>query len=293
MGGYYGKAWGELLHHGLTPVVYERGQIEALADEVRFAGAEPVSIHLKIDTGMGRLGVMPRELAEIGSAIASRPELSLQGLMTHFACADTSLESINEQLDCFDRASAELDRLGLRASVRHAANSAALLSCERSHLDLVRPGIALFGVQPALGMGPGLRPVMRVRSEIIALRDLERGQTTGYGATWTAERPSKIATIPLGYADGLSRIAGNNGDVLVRGKRAPIVGAISMDLTTIDVTEIEGVQITDEIVMLGTQAGPLGEDTISAAEIAVRQNTISWEVLTNVSRRVPRFYRES
>jgi alanine racemase len=115
----------------------------------------------------------------------------------------------------------------------------------------------------------------------------------GYGATWSATKPSTIATVPIGYADGLSRAASNNGEVLVRGKRAPIVGAVSMDLTTVDVTGIEGAHVGDEVVLLGKQQGPLGEDSISANEIAARENTIAWEVLTNISRRVPRFYRES
>jgi len=172
------------------------------------------------------------------------------------------------------------------------ANSAALLRYPRARFDLVRPGIALFGVSPDTGIGGELRPVMRVRTELVAVRELAPGQAVGYGATWRATRPSRIATIPMGYADGLSRALSNRGHVLIRGCRAPIAGVISMDMTMIDVTEIPGAGVGDECVVLGQQKGPLGEDEISAQEIADGLGTISWEVLTAISRRVPRFYRE-
>jgi alanine racemase len=133
---------------------------------------------------------------------------------------------------------------------------------------------------------------MRVRTEIVSLRDVPAGQPVGYGAVWRATRASRIATIPMGYADGLSRHLTNKGHVLVRGKRAPIVGAVSMDMTMIDVTDLEGVALRDEAVVLGGQEGPLGKDAITAEEIAAHMHTIPWEVLTAVSRRVPRFYRE-
>lgn len=293
MGGYYGRAWGELLRYELTPVVHDAGQIIALAEEVRFAGAEPISVHVKIDTGMSRLGVTLAELGTVADAFARCPEVALGGLMTHFACADLGdSRTVDEQLDRFDGATATLAERGLVARVRHAANSAALVRSPRAHLDLVRPGIALFGIQPFADAAPGLRPVMRVRTEIVAVRELERGQSVGYGATWTAARTSRIATIPLGYADGLSRALSNRGHVVVRGKRAPIAGVVSMDMTMIDVTDVDGVRLGDECVVLGSQKGPLGEDSLSAEEVAATLGTIPWEVLTNVSRRVPRFYRE-
>jgi alanine racemase len=293
MGGYYGRAWGDVLRFTLTPVLHDAGQVEALAEEIRFAGAEPVKVHLKVDTGMARLGAMPSEMASVVRALQRHPEAQLGGLMTHFACADNGqAESITLQLDRFDRAATELAELGFHAPLRHAANSAGLLCSRRAHLDLARPGIALFGIEPYPGAAPELRPVMRLRSEIVALRQLEPGQSVGYGATWTAGRVSRIATIPVGYADGLSRGLSNRGHVLVRGRRAPIVGVVSMDLTMVDVTDIDGARLGDECVALGPQKGPLGDDTISANELAAHLGTIPWEVLTNVSRRVPRFYRE-
>ena len=134
--------------------------------------------------------------------------------------------------------------------------------------------------------------MMRVRTEIVALRDLPVGASAGYGGTWVATRPSRIATVPIGYADGLVRALSNKGSLLVRGRRAPIAGAVSMDMTMIDVTDVDGARVGDECVVLGAQKGPLGEDSVGVAEVASQLGTIPWEVLTNVSRRVPRFYRE-
>jgi alanine racemase len=213
--------------------------------------------------------------------------------MTHFACADSGdAESMEHQLDVFAEVTEALETLGHAPRVRHAANSAALLQSERSRLDLVRPGIALFGVEPRQGLCDELRAVMRVSSQIISMRELAPKQSVGYGATWAASRRSTIATIPMGYADGLSRSLSNRGHVLVRGIRAPIVGTISMDLTMIDVTDVAGAALGDECVVLGTQKGPLGESAITATELATHTGTIPWEMLTAVSRRVPRFYRE-
>jgi alanine racemase len=293
MGGYYGRAWGELMRHELTPVIYDVEQIEALAEEVRYMGGEPIRVHLKVDTGMARLGALPRDVRAIGERLVSCPEVELEGLMTHFACADTGdAASVEAQLDLFDRATEELRELGLAARLRHAANSAALLTSERARLDLVRPGVALFGVEPKAGLGPELRPVMQVQTEIVALREIEPGQSVGYGATWSATRTSRIATVPMGYADGLSRALSNRGHMLVRGKRAPIVGVVSMDMAMLDVTEIDGARLCDACVVLGTQKGPLGQASITALDIAEQLGSIPWEVLTSVSRRVPRFYRE-
>jgi alanine racemase len=250
-------------------------------------------VHVKIDTGMSRLGIHPGDVERLAFALTAHPEIRLDGLMTHFASADSDdLQSIEAQLDRFDEATQALGRHGHAPNVRHAANSAALLRCPRALLDLVRPGIALFGVEPRPDMVKGLRPVMRVRSEIVALREIPAGASVGYGATWTATRPSRIATVPIGYADGLVRALSNKGSLLVRGKRAPIVGAISMDMTMIDVTDLAGSSVGDECCALGPQKGPLGEDTITADELARELGTIPWEILTNVSRRVPRFYRE-
>lgn len=296
MGGHYGSAHDEVLVRGLVPVVHDIGQIASFARLVR-AGTvtEPVDLHLKVDTGMARLGVTMSALPGVAAQLADYPEVRVHGLMTHLASADESTdEAMAEQTVRFDEATRLLARRGVLPRLRHAANSAALLRGQ-ALFDAVRPGLALFGVSPSIGgkaLTAELRPVMRVRTEIVALRDLAPGESVGYGGTWMAARRSRIATMPMGYADGLSRLLGNRGHVLVRGKRAPIVGAVSMDMTMIDVTDVEGATARDEVVVLGAQEGPLGRDTIGADEMAGHAQTISWEVLTSVSRRVPRFYRE-
>ena len=303
MGGHYGNAYDEIVARDLIPVVHDAEQVTAFARLVRLGHAPgPIDVHVKIDTGMARLGVTMAALPEVAAKLAECREVRVRGLMTHLACADSpSDEEMADQMARFDEATALLARHGVRPVVRHAANSAALLRA-RVRLDAVRPGLAIFGVSPRVGNDPltrELRPVMKVRTEIVALREIEEGASVGYGATWTAGRRSRIGTIPMGYADGLSRQLGSCGDparpgghVLVRGKRAAIVGAVSMDMTMIDVTDVDGVSVRDETIVLGAQEGRLGRESIGANEIASQGGTIAWEVLTSVSRRVPRFYRE-
>lgn len=293
MGGNYGHGWGELLCRNLTPVIYDQGQIEALAREVRLYDLPPISVHLKVDTGMSRLGVRHDELPGMLEFLRSLPQIRLVGMMTHFANADSDdLGNTSVQCDLFESCVRQTREAGFNLEVVHAANSAALMRVPRAHYDLVRPGIALFGVSPNAKIAADLRPAMRVRSEIVALRELHTGDAAGYGSTWIAGRPSKIATVPMGYADGLPRNLSNRGRVLVRGAYAPIVGTISMDMFMVDVTELQGVSMRDEVVILGHQQGPLGAGFIGSDEIADRTDTISWEILTGISRRVPRFFRE-
>jgi alanine racemase len=297
MGGYYAGAHAEVIARGLVPVVYDLAQVEAFARLVRGGSAKgPVKVHLKLDTGMARLGLRRSEVARFADSLGAFPEVQIHGLMTHLACADDADPAPTvDQLVRFDEATLELSKRGVRSALRHAANSAALMRGQ-ALLDAVRPGVAIFGVDPlppsSVGATPSLRPVMRVRSEVVDVRSIAAGDPVGYGALFRAPRPSRIATIPMGYADGLSRHLSNRGHVLVRGKRAPIVGAVSMDMSMIDVTDLPGVTVRDEVVVLGSQEGPLGKDAILAAEIAEKAGTIAWEVLTSISRRVPRFYRE-
>ncbi len=298
MGGYYADAHHEVVARGLVPVVFDTEQIDAFARLVRGGFVPgPVDVHLKIDTGMARLGVPMDGVAKIAAILADTPEVRIAGLMTHLACADAPTnEETAEQMLRFDEATAVLARHGIRAPLRHAANSAAI-GRGQARLDAVRPGIALFGTAPmtsgdAEPLLQDLRQVIRVRTEIVDVRDVAAGAPVGYGALWRAPRPSRVATIPMGYADGLSRQLSNKGHVLVRGRRAPIIGAVSMDMSMIDVTDLPGVALRDEAVILGAQDGPLGKDAILADEVAGHMGTIAWEVLTQISRRVPRFYRE-
>ena len=293
IGGHYTRALGEVIEQRLTPVLHDPGQVDALADELSYRDFGPIDVHVKLDTGMGRLGMMPHEIPALIRAFERHPAVRLYGLMTHFACADSDdPHSMFDQRALFDAATTQLTAAGLAPVVRHAANSAAIFAGPDQHLQMVRPGISLFGVNPGSSHALDLLPVMRVRTEVVATRELDVGQSVGYGATWTAHRTSRIATIPMGYADGLSRGLSNCGHVLIQGRRAPIVGTVSMDMTMLDVTEFPTCEIGEECVVLGGQKGALGSDTISATEVAEHVGTIPWEILTSVSRRVPRFYRE-
>jgi alanine racemase len=296
MGGHYGQAHEEVLARGLIPVVHDVEQIDAFARLVR-AGlvAGPIDVHLKVDTGMARLGVTMAGLGDLAAKVAGYPEVRIAGLMTHLASAEAAEEAeTNMAMQQFGDALTLLSSHGIHPAIRHAANSAALLRGS-ARLGAVRPGIALFGVSSRVEGQPltrELKPVMRVRTEIVALRDVEPGARVGYGGTWTAPRRSTVATVPMGYADGLSRQLGNRGRMLVRGKPSPIIGAVSMDMAMVDVTDVKGAALRDEVVVLGTQEGPHGRATIDADDIALHADTIPWEVLTSISRRVPRFYRE-
>jgi alanine racemase len=320
MGGYYGpqhRGLEEAIESELVPVLYHPEQIERLAKIAELRGAGPASFHLKIDTGMARLGVRPEGLEPLLDTVRSRSWVRLDGVMSHLACADLEdRRPTLEQLARFEAARQQLTRARLEPALAHIANSAGALAFPAARLDAVRPGIAIYGVSPfARGLvdpstaetigepaavvpagrtehGTELRPVMRVRTEIVALRTLEDGDRVGYGHTYVARGRRTIATLPMGYADGLSRALSNRGQLLVRGRRAPIAGIVSMDLTALDVTDIDGVALGDEVVVLGHQEGPLGSDSIHATEIAERTSSIPWEVLTSISRRVPRFYRE-
>lgn len=291
MGGNLDGAWDSLLELEITPVLTRADQVRCLAAAVRQRGGAPVVVHLKLDTGMARLGVPPAGLAELADTFRSeRGSVCLAGVMTHFASADTDPGSVREQLACFARGREVLREHGLKPRVIHAANTAATLRHPEAHFDLVRPGVGVYGLGLGHPTARELQPVMRVRSAVVELRRVPSGGAVGYQGTFRASRPTTIATVPMGYADGLMRSLSNRAQALVRGRRVPIVGAISMDMCMLDVTDAPGVERTDEVVLLGEQRGPLGQDAIRAEELATHAGTIAWEVLTLISRRVPRFY---
>jgi alanine racemase len=295
MGGYYGGVHHEMVRRGLVPVVYDLAQVEGFARLVRSGAVDgPVRLHLKVDTGMARLGVTMRQLPQFVAAMAQFDEVRVEGLMSHFASADAfGSDDTERQLAHFDDARLVLRGAGMDPVLCHVANSAGVFR-KMGNMDAVRPGIALFGVSPfsSDNAGPELQQAMRVRTEVISLRDVPPLARIGYGGSYVTRRASRIATVAMGYADGLPRLLSNRGDMLVHGRRAPIIGAVSMDMTTIDVTGIEGVSVRDEVVVMGAQEGSQGRAHISAAEIATHAGTVGYEVLTSISRRVPRFYRE-
>ena len=248
---------------------------EELEQASRVARDRDVTIHLKFDTGMGRMGVTEAELPRVIEMLRSAPRLRLDAVYTHFANADDAGDPLTgQQIEKFHAMSAQF-----RGTKRHLANSAATLR-GLTEGDYVRVGVALFGAEV---VGKRLEAVLRWRTEVSRLKDLPKGHGIGYGTTFHTQRPSRIATLPVGYADGYGREFSNNGEVLVRGRRAPIVGRVSMDLVTIDVTDIPEVRFGDEVVLLGGD--------ISVEELARRAGTISYEVFCRIGKRVPRVYK--
>ncbi len=290
LNGVYGNAHEDVIAQGLTPVVYDTAQLDAFhrAAIKRRDRRTKVRVHLKVDTGMRRLGVVERDLRAFLERVKSRSGILIEGVMTHLAAADSDPDFTRQQLARFEKALTLIRAEGHCPTVVHAANTAGLFTHPNSHYDFVRCGAAIFGVSP--NHGPTLTPTMRLRSEIIALRSLPRGETVGYGGTFRTARRSNIATIPLGYGDGLFRSASSRGEVLVRGRRCPIVGTVSMDLTTIDVTDVPDATVGDESVLLGRQKHGRDVGVLTVDDLARSAQTIPWEVLTNVSRRVPRIY---
>lgn len=262
---------------------------EELEIVARVAKERDVAVHLKIDSGMGRMGSVETELPRVAELIRSAPRLRVDAMYTHFANAgDTADPFTNEQLARFNTLVETLREAGIDAPRHHAANSAATMRGITPG-DFVRTGIALFGAAPLDREATRLQPLLRWRTEIARLKELPPGHAIGYGTTFRTKRASRIATLPVGYADGYDRALSNKGEVLVRGKRAPVVGRVSMDLVTIDVTDIADAALGDEVVLLGSQ----GSDEIAVEELAAKLDTITYEVFCSVSARVPRLYTDA
>ena len=283
LNGINGGAHREIVAAGLTPVLYDL--VEASAFE-SVSDGRPIDVHLKVDTGMGRLGVPLSELSGFLKDLRAFPSIRIAGLMTHLSTADADADYVAEQVAGFTRAQGLVRRFGHEPSVLHAANSAALFRHPETHYDWVRPGLALYGYPGSDAIDAPLRPAMRWRTQVLRLRTLQPGESAGYGRSFRATRETRLATLPIGYGDGLLRSASNRGHVLIHGVRCPIVGNIAMDLTTVDASDLANVAVGDEVLLLGTQEG----ESLDARDLAEAARTIPYEVLTNVSRRVPRVY---
>ncbi len=293
-----------LIDYELTQTVYSLSTGSALSEQATRKGKK-ISIHLKVDSGMGRLGFMllptngkPDDIAaqnpvrEI-EAITRLPGLTVEGIFTHFATADSADKSYaNLQLDRFMDLLNRLQKEGLEPPLRHAANSSALIDMPDSHLDMVRPGIATYGLHPSDEVNKrivDLKPVMTLKSKIIHLKRVPPGFNISYGITFQTKNHTTIATVPVGYADGFNRLLSSRGHMLVHGQRVPIVGRVCMDLTMLDVGGISGVALEDEVVVFGKQ----GNEAVTADEIASSLNTINYEVVSTITGRVPRVYLKS
>lgn len=293
-GGFWGEEQAALcVRENLTPGVYRLDMAETLERVARDAGVV-ADAHVKIDTGMGRLGVRYEETAEFARALRALQSVRVEGLMTHFAVADDPDRDCftNDQVARFQEAVRVFRERGHAPSIEHMANSAAAYAHPETRGQMVRPGGLLYGlwrdVLPASAGDPGLRPVMSLRSRVVLVKRVHSGETLGYGCTFVAARETLVATIPVGYHDGYTRALSNRGRVVVRGRFAPVVARVSMDLTLLDVTDVPGVKVGDVVTLLGED----GTLAVPAEDLARTAATISYEITCGVSRRVPRRYVE-
>jgi alanine racemase len=291
LGALFEEQMPDLVAHRLTPVVSDRHILPALAKAVR-SQPTPYPIHLKFDTGMGRLGFSPEELLSLLDNPILRNPIQVEGIMTHLADADGTDSGFTErQLGLFRAMLEQIRQRGLTLPLMHAANSAAIVRFPDAHFSLVRPGIMLYGyhtLPPSVSV-PDLQPVLSLRTTIVQLRTMPRGGTVSYNATFVAKRPTRIAVLPIGYADGYSRRLSNRGWVLIQGRRAPIVGLVCMDMIMVDVTDFAQLQVGETVTLIGRQ----GEESIWADEVADWIDTIPYEVLCGIGSRVPRLYESA
>ena len=268
---------------GLALTLYDRAGLK----ELKTAQAA-IPVHVKVDTGMHRLGAAPDEAVALAMAVHADASLRLEGFWTHFADADRDLDFTRRQLDQFLQARAALIRGGVSGFISHAANSAALLHLPEARLDLVRAGLVIYGVRPDPGWTdlPGLRPALSWRTMVTHVLTMAAGESVGYGRRFTASSPARIATIAVGYADGLHRGSSDRGTALVRGRRVPLAGTISMDQAALDVTGIPDVAVGDVVTLIGQD----GANCQTADDLATAAGTISYEVLCAISNRVQRRY---
>jgi alanine racemase len=291
LGALFPEQFADVAAHNLTPVLYEQALAEEFAKHLE-GRSEPYAVHLKIETGMGRLGLEPEDVAALLQSPAFRGPLKAEGLMTHLADSDNADPAYTTaQLERFRAVIRYAQTEKLSLPLIHAANSGAILGHPEARFTAVRPGIMLYGYHTSTHMNPApdLRPVLSWTTRVAQVRKLKPGESTSYNRTYVVRRPSRIAVLPLGYADGYSRLLSNKGAVLVNGKRAPVVGRVCMDMTLADVTDIPGVSAGTDVTVIGQQE----DQQITATDLAAWQGTISYEVLCGIGNRVRRIYKES
>ena len=280
----------DVINNGFIQTVYSYDTAKKLSDAASALGKKAV-IHIKIDTGMGRIGYrVNEESADEIVKISKLPNIDVNGMFTHFSTADEADKSYTlEQYNKFVKMNDMLEERGLHIPVKHAANSAAIMDFDNMMFNMVRPGIILYGAYPSDEVKKenlSLSPAMSIKTHVSYVKDVNEGDSISYGRKYTAPSKRRIATIPVGYADGFIRAYSKGGRVLIHGMYAPIVGRICMDQFMVDVTDIDGVKVNDEVVLMGRQ----GENEISADDIAAVLHTINYEVFCTLSKRVPRQY---
>jgi alanine racemase len=296
MTGFWRGEENEIVRQRLTPTVWEPWHVESLEQAAARASLRQ-AVHLKVDTGMGRLGVSLDELPAVLKALRAAPHLVLEGFSTHLASSEImDAPSVGEQAKRFDEAQRTVRAAGFEPVLVHMANSSALISRRETWNNMVRPGVALYGYflpfqRAGREVSGGtlrlpVKPVLTWKTRILSMRNFAANQALGYGGTYMTKEPAHVAVLPVGYADGYNRQLSNRGRVIVRDHYAPIIGSISMDLTLVDVTGIPSVAVGDEVILLGTCDG-LSIDALEHARLA---NSSPYEILCNISKRVPRKY---
>lgn len=294
-----------ILEHGLTPAVDNLKFCELLNEEAGKCGRE-VKVHVEIDTGIGRTGFYPEEAISEIAGIAALQNVIIEGIFTHFPSAENDKEYTLKQIAEFKRLLRELEKAGIDIPFKHCANSAGVLAFPKSHLNMVRPGLCLYGISPfastkaeAASCHPAeieTKPVLTLKTRIVHKREVPRGKPLSYGRTYVTSRKSCIATLPVGYVDGYDRRLSNKAEVLIRGKRVPIVGRICMDRCLVDISDVPEAEVGEEVVLIGKQTCPgesVREESISVEELAEKSGTIPHEFISRIGKRVKRIYKGS
>lgn len=289
--GYTPEAMADkLVEYDLIQTIYSLKTAKKLSD-IACENNKKVNIHIKLDTGMGRIGFVPNdESISMIKSIYDLPNILVEGIYTHLSKADEKDKTFtNNQLDKFNNFIDELENVGIHIPIKHVANSAGIIDVEGAHKDLVRLGISLYGLYPSDHVNKEnvkLEPVLSLISYIIHIKEVKEGTPIGYGGTYITERKSVIATIPVGYGDGYDRLLSSRGRVLIGGRYANIIGRICMDQFMVDITDIPDVKVLDEVVLIGKQ----GHNEITADDIAKIKGTINYEVVCQLGKRIPRVY---
>jgi alanine racemase len=286
LNGIFNEDIERVINYNLTPAIYDIETAKKLSQSTN----NVINIHVKIDTGMGRLGISPDQIREFFLELTKLKNINIEGIFSHLSSAD-KLEELPytlEQINRFNHIIKEIESLGIYPKYKHIANSSAIIYIDHSIYNMVRPGLMLYGIYPShcLKGKIKLKPVLSLKSSIIQLKNIPKGYSISYGRSFVTNRDSLIATIPIGYGDGYSRFFSNKGYVIIRGKRVPIVGVVCMDLIMVDVTDADGAKIGDEVVIIGKS----GDCENSVEEMAEDIGTIPYEILCSIGSRIPRRY---
>ena len=276
----------QIFEYNLTPTVASLLVLEEL-NRLALVYKRHLPVHLKVDSGMGRIGISPSRSIEVVKKIFNS-NLFLEGIYSHLSSADIDRGYTLEQINTLKKIKEDLKREEINIPFFHLANSTAILRYPEAYFDLVRPGLLLYGLLPYKGAEKALlvKPVLSLKTKIVFLKKVPPGRRISYGGTFVTKRDSWIATLPVGYADGYSRFFSNQGEVLIKGKRAPVIGRVTMDMVMVEVTDIPGVNVGEEVVIIGQQ----GEERITVEELAEKIGTISYEIVCGLNKRLPRIY---